>query len=103
MGLVTEAVPVDELDATVDRLAARIAGVPRSHSDDAQDGGQPGNRRGWGCRGIQMFATLFDGIILANPRACGFAGMRRPTASRTRWPGAIPVSRFRSGDEARLG
>jgi enoyl-CoA hydratase len=74
MGLVAVAVPEAELDATVDRLAARMAGVPRNQLmlqklmiNQAYDN--------MGLATTQLIATLFDGIARHTPE--GFAWKAR--------------------------
>ena len=66
MGLVCDAVPARELDATVERLAARIAGVPKNQLmmqklmvNQAYDN--------MGLASTQVIATLFDGITRHTP------------------------------------
>jgi enoyl-CoA hydratase len=70
-GLANLAVPAAELDAATLRLAARIAGVPRSHLamhklvvNQAM--------LAMGLEHSQMFATLFDGIARHNPEGRWF-------------------------------
>jgi enoyl-CoA hydratase len=74
MGLVTEAVPAAELDATVERWAQRMAGVPRNQLmmqklmiNQAYDN--------MGLATTQMIATIFDGITRHSPE--GFAFKQR--------------------------
>ena len=74
MGLVTEAVPADELDAAVERWAARMAGVPKNQLmmqklmiNQAYDN--------MGLATTQMIATIFDGITRHSPE--GFAFKQR--------------------------
>lgn len=74
MGLVSQAVPEAELDATVDRLAARMAGVPRNQLmmqklmiNQAYEN--------MGLATTQLIATLFDGIARHSPE--GFAWKAR--------------------------
>lgn len=71
MGLVLDAVPRDRLDATVDRLAARMAGVPRNQLmmsklmiNSAFDN--------MGLKTTQMFASLFDGVARHSPEGVWF-------------------------------
>lgn len=71
MGLVLDAVPRDQLDATVDRLAARMAGVPRNQLmmsklmiNSAFDN--------MGLKTTQMFASLFDGVARHSPEGVWF-------------------------------
>ncbi len=66
MGLVCDAVPARELDATVERLAARMAGVPKNQLmmqklmvNQAYDN--------MGLASTQVLATLFDGITRHSP------------------------------------
>lgn len=71
MGLVLEAVPADRLDARVEELAARIAGVPRNQLmmqklmiNQALEN--------MGLRSTQLTATLFDGITRHSPEGMWF-------------------------------
>lgn len=71
MGLILDAVPHDQLDATVDRLAARMAGVPRNQLmmsklmiNSAFDN--------MGLKTTQMFASLFDGVARHSPEGVWF-------------------------------
>lgn len=71
MGLVLDAVPRDQLDITVDRLAARMAGVPRNQLmmsklmiNSAFDN--------MGLKTTQMFASLFDGVARHSPEGVWF-------------------------------
>jgi enoyl-CoA hydratase len=66
LGLVLDAVAADELDARVEALADRIAGVPVNQLvmqklmvNQAYDD--------MGLRGTQLLATLFDGITRHSP------------------------------------
>ena len=70
-GLVVESVPADELDAAVERLADRIAGVPINQLvmqklmiNQAYDN--------MGLQGTQLLATLFDGITRHTPEGNWF-------------------------------
>ncbi len=70
-GLVHDAVPADRLDAAVDTLAERIAGVPKNQLmmqklmiNQAYDN--------MGLAGTQMVATLFDGITRHSPEGMWF-------------------------------
>jgi enoyl-CoA hydratase len=70
MGLVLDAVP-DDLDAVVDRLAARIEGIPRNQLmmqklmiNQAYEN--------MGLANTQMVATLFDGITRHSPEGMWF-------------------------------
>jgi len=70
-GLVIESVPADELDAAVERLAERIAGVPVNQLvmqklmiNQAFDN--------MGLQGTQILATLFDGITRHSPEGRWF-------------------------------
>ncbi len=71
MGLVLEALPLEELDARVDELAARMGGVPKNQLmmqklmvNQAYDN--------MGMANTQMFATLFDGITRHSPEGVWF-------------------------------
>ncbi len=70
-GLASEAVPLERLDETVDALAERIAGIPRSHLmmqklviNQAM--------LTMGLEQSQMFATVMDGISRHNPEGLWF-------------------------------
>ncbi len=71
MGLVADAVPPAELDAAVERLAARIAAVPKNQLmmqklmvNQAYDN--------MGLASTQLIATLFDGITRHSPEGVGW-------------------------------
>lgn len=71
MGLVLQAVPEAELDATVEKLAARMSGIPRNQLmmnklmiNSAFDN--------MGLKTTQMFASLFDGIARHSPEGVWF-------------------------------
>jgi len=74
MGLVLESVPPEELDARVEALAQRMAGVPRTQlvlqklvinqAVDAQ-----------GLQNTQMVATIMDGITRHSPAGTAFKRM----------------------------
>lgn len=70
-GLATDVAPLKQLDAAVDRLAQRIAGVPKNQLmmmklviNQAVDA--------MGLEQTQMFATLFDGITRHTPEGLWF-------------------------------
>lgn len=70
-GLVLESVPADELDARVEELADRIAGVPTNQLamqklmiNQAYDN--------MGLAGTQILATLFDGVTRHSPEGRWF-------------------------------
>lgn len=71
MGLVLEAVPEADLDARVDALARRVAGVPRNQlmmqklmvNQAMEAMGMPATQR---------LATLFDGIARHTPEGMWF-------------------------------
>src|SRR4051794_15267755 len=70
-GLAVESVPADELDAAVERLADRIAGVPINQLvmqklmiNQALDN--------MGLQGTQLLATLFDGVARHTPEGYWF-------------------------------
>ena len=72
-GLVHDAVPAGELDAAVDALAKRMAGVPKNQLmmqklmiNQAYEN--------MGLATTQMFATLFDGITRHSPEGLWFKG-----------------------------
>jgi enoyl-CoA hydratase len=72
-GLVYDAVPAGELDAAVDALAKRMAGVPKNQLmmqklmiNQAYEN--------MGLATTQMFATLFDGITRHSPEGLWFKG-----------------------------
>ncbi|MCA9711033.1 MAG: crotonase/enoyl-CoA hydratase family protein [Myxococcales bacterium] len=87
IGLVNEIAPADELDAAVDRLAQRIAAVPRAQlamhkllvNQVCDAGGLPNT---------QLLATLFDGMARHNPPGMAFkaraeqVGFRQAVAER---------------------
>jgi enoyl-CoA hydratase len=71
MGLVCEAVPAQDLDARVEALAQRMAGVPKNQLmmqklmvNQAYDN--------MGLAGTQILATLFDGITRHTPEGVAF-------------------------------
>src|SRR5262245_19169751 len=71
IGLVSEAVPLANLDAAVERLAARMAGVPRNQLmmqklmiNQAYEN--------MGLASTQTIATLFDGIARHTPEGIAF-------------------------------
>ena len=71
MGLVYDAVPAKDLDAAVNGLARRMAGVPKNQLmmqklmiNQAYDN--------MGLAGTQMIATLFDGITRHSPEGVWF-------------------------------
>ena len=71
MGLVLEAVPAADLDARVETLAQRMAGIPKSQLmmqklmiNQAYDN--------MGLASTQMIATLFDGITRHSPAGLAF-------------------------------
>lgn len=71
IGLINEVAPADQLDEVVDRLARRIAAVPRAQlamhkllvNQVCDTGGLPNT---------QMLATLFDGMARHNPPGRAF-------------------------------
>jgi enoyl-CoA hydratase len=70
-GLAVESVPADELDAAVEKLADRIAGVPINQLvmqklmiNQALDN--------MGLQGTQLLATLFDGVTRHSPEGMWF-------------------------------
>lgn len=84
IGLVSEAVPPDQLDATVDALAARIASVPKNQLamqklvvNQAYEN--------MGLHTTQTLATLFDGIARHTPEGVAF----KERAERLGWKQAV--------------
>ena len=70
-GLANLAVPAAELDAATQKLAERIAGVPKSHLTMHK----LVVNQVWHSMGLeqsQMFATIFDGITRHNPEGMWF-------------------------------
>jgi enoyl-CoA hydratase len=85
-GLVLEAVPADELDSAVERLADRMAGVPvnqlvmqKMMINQAYDN--------MGLQGTQLLATLFDGITRHSPEGRWFQEFAKEHgfAAAVRW------------------
>ncbi len=70
-GLVSEAVPADQLDAAVDALAARISGVPRGMLMMQKMIVNEAVER-MGLLASQTMATVFDGITRHNPEGMWF-------------------------------
>jgi enoyl-CoA hydratase len=70
-GLATEAVPADELDAAVMRLAGRMAGVPQSHLAMHKLVVNQ-TMLAMGLEQTQMMATVFDGVTRHNPEGLWF-------------------------------
>ena len=71
MGLVLESVPLAQLDAKVEELVQRMAGVPKNQLmmqklmvNQAYEN--------MGLNNTQMFATLFDGITRHSPEGLWF-------------------------------
>lgn len=71
MGLVLDAVSEDELDARVDALAARMAGIPRNQlmMSKLMVNAAVENM---GLATTQMFASLFDGVARHSPEGLWF-------------------------------
>ena len=71
MGLVTDAVPADRLDARVDALAERLAGVPRNQlmMQKLTINQAIANM---GLESTQTIATVFDGIARHTPEGMAF-------------------------------
>ncbi len=102
MGLVSEAVPLGALDDAVDRLTARIKGVPRNQLmmmkmlvNQAFEN--------MGLASTQTLATLFDGIARHSPEGVWFkqraeeAGFKQAVAERDSGQ-AIPGARSEAND-----
>ena len=71
MGLVTDAVPADRLDARVDELAERLAGVPRNQLM-MQKLAINQAIANMGLESTQTIATIFDGIARHSPEGMAF-------------------------------
>ena len=71
MGLVTDAVPADRLDARVDALAERLAGVPKNQLM-MQKLAINQAIANMGLETSQTIATLFDGIARHSPEGMAF-------------------------------
>ena len=71
VGLVSEAVPAPELSAAVERLAARMAGVPRNQLM-MQKLMVNQTYENMGLAATQMLATVFDGITRHTPEGFAF-------------------------------
>jgi enoyl-CoA hydratase len=71
LGLVLKAVPADRLDAEVDALAQRIAGVPQNQLM-MQKLMVNQALYNMGLMGTQMIATVFDGITRHSPEGLNF-------------------------------
>jgi enoyl-CoA hydratase len=71
MGLVLDAVPAADLDAAVDRLAARMSGIPRNQlmMNKLMINSAFENM---GITTTQMFASLFDGMARHSPEGLWF-------------------------------
>ena len=71
IGLVSEAVPEAELDAAVERLLARVRGVPKNQLW-MQKAAVNSAFENMGMRTTQMLATLFDGMARHSPEGLWF-------------------------------
>ncbi len=99
-GLVYDAVPAIELDAAVDALAARMAGVPRNQLmmqklmiNQAYEN--------MGLANTQMFATLFDGITRHSPEGLWFKRYAEAQGfhAAVKWrDSGKPIPRGKKGD-----
>ena len=99
-GLANEAVPAAELDATVMALAARIAGVPRSHLAMHKIVVNQ-VMLAMGLEQSQQMATVFDGITRHNPEGLWFRryAQEQGYKAAVQWrDGGQPIP---EGDEAR--
>jgi enoyl-CoA hydratase len=99
-GLANEAVPAEQLDATVMALATRIAGVPRSHLAMHK---MVVNQvmLAMGLEQSQQMATVFDGITRHNPEGLWFRRLAQEQGFKAavQWrDGGQPIP---EGDEAR--
>jgi enoyl-CoA hydratase len=84
LGLVYKAVPADQLDAAVEAMAERMAGVPQNQLmmqklmiNQAYDN--------MGLNNTQMIATLFDGITRHSPEGLNF----KARAEQRGWKEAV--------------
>ena len=93
-GLANIAVPAAELDAATDKLARRIAGVPRSHLAMHKLVVNQVMLTA-GLEQAQTLATVFDGVTRHNPEGCGFGARRSSRASSRRSSGATAAGRSR--------
>ena len=94
-GLANIAVPAAELDAATDRLAARIAGVPRSHLAMHKLVVNQVMLTA-GLEQAQTLATVFDGVTRHNPEGHVVPSpWRSSRGSRRRSSGATAAGRFR--------
>jgi enoyl-CoA hydratase len=99
-GLVYDAVPADRLDATVEALAARMAGVPKNQLmmqklmiNQAYEN--------MGLASTQMIATLFDGITRHTPEGMWFKRHAEAHGfhAAVEWrDGGRPIPEGRGGD-----
>jgi enoyl-CoA hydratase len=99
-GLANEAVPADQLEATVMALAARIAGVPRSHLAMHKIVVNQ-VMLAMGLEQSQQMATVFDGITRHNPEGLWFRryAQEQGYKAAVQWrDGGQPIP---EGDEAR--
>ena len=99
-GLANEAVPADQLDATVMALAGRIAGVPRSHLAMHKIVVNQ-VMLAMGLEQTQQMATVFDGITRHNPEGLWFRryAQEQGFKAAVQWrDGGAPIP---EGDEAR--
>jgi enoyl-CoA hydratase len=71
MGLVLDAVPAADLDSAVDRLAARMSGVPRNQLMMSKLMINSAFEN-MGINTTQMFASLFDGVARHSPEGLWF-------------------------------
>jgi enoyl-CoA hydratase len=99
-GLANEAVPADQLEATVMALAGRIAGVPRSHLAMHKIVVNQ-VMLAMGLEQSQQMATVFDGITRHNPEGLWFRryAQEQGYKAAVQWrDGGQPIP---EGDEAR--
>lgn len=97
IGLVTDAVPAERLDAAVEELVERIATVPRSQLAMLKTVVNQ-TYTNMGLHTTQLLATLFDGIARHTPEGVAFkqraeeVGWKQAVAERDD-PGAFDVGR----------
>jgi enoyl-CoA hydratase len=98
IGLVSQAVPAAELDATVDALARRMASVPANQLAMAKTVVNAAYEQ-MGLQTTQLLATLFDGVARHTPEGIAFkrraeeVGWKRAVAERDHPDGTASAPR----------
>ena len=101
-GLANQAVPAADLEAATMALAQRIAGVPRGHLQmHKMVVNQVMLTMGWSNR--KRWPRCSTASPATTPKACGFAVMRKKTASRPPCSGATAASPFPRAPRRRPG